>query len=149
MWGDRTHSLRQFLFGATAPPLLDTAVPKWVRRGNPLRHGTLLSWRGVTALRKHGGMELTGGEREVVTETSTYIIDVEAMTATRLAGGAGSLDGEDVPRFALRRDETTVPLLAVPAPVVGQPCDLLLDLRGDGIRTLRRTSWVCHVTQLR
>lgn len=94
-------------------------------------------------------MELTDGEWEVVTETSTYIVDVEGMTATRLAGGAGSLDGVRVPRYVLRRDGTPVPLLAVPAPVVGRPCDLLLDVRGDGIGTLRRTSLVCHVTQLR
>ncbi|TQJ49283.1 hypothetical protein [Phycicoccus sp. SLBN-51] len=94
-------------------------------------------------------MELTGGEWEVVTETSTYIVDVDAMTATRLAGGAGSLDGALVPRFELRRDGTAVPLWAVPAPVVGRQCDLLLDIRGDGIATLRRTSLVCHVTQLR
>lgn len=95
------------------------------------------------------GMGLAGGEWEIVTETSTYIVDVDAMTATRLAGGAGSLDGSEVPRHRLRRDEVPVPLLALPEPVVGQPCDLLLDIRGDGISTLRRTSWVCHVTRLR
>ena len=94
-------------------------------------------------------MELTRGEWEVVTETSTYVIDVDAMTATRLPGGAGSLDGSSVPRFGLRQDQQPIPLMRVPAPVIGQPCDLLLDVRGDGIATLRRTSWVCHVTQLR
>lgn len=94
-------------------------------------------------------MELTDGEWEIVTETSTYIVDLDTMTATRLAGGAGSLDGALVPRHRLRRDQVPIPLLAVPAPVVGEPCELLLDIRGDGVSTRRRTTLVCHVTQLR
>jgi hypothetical protein len=94
-------------------------------------------------------MELTAGEWEVVTETSTYIVDVEAMTATRLAVGAGSLDGARVPRYELRRDGKPMRLLVLPAPVVGEPWDLVLDVRGDGVPTVRRTTLVCHVTQLR
>lgn len=83
----------------------------------------------------------------VRTETSTYVLDLDAMTATRLPGtGAGALPGlPPVETADLRRDAEPIPLLARPEPVVGRPLELLLQVREDGIPTVRVTNVVCEV----
>lgn len=86
---------------------------------------------------------------EVVTETSTYIIDMDEQCLWRVEGGAGSLDNVPIPRATLRRDGQRIPLLTPPKAVVGWPCLLVLQLRPDGTTTLRYTTRVCHINRLR
>jgi hypothetical protein len=79
----------------------------------------------------------------VVTETSTYLLDLTAMTATRLPGrGAGAATATVA---ELRRDAEPVPLVAVSAVVIGDPMTLILRLREDGLDTVRVTTPVREV----
>lgn len=73
---------------------------------------------------------------EVTTETGTvYLIDNEAMTATRLIDHPGRL----------RRDGEAIRLLQTVSPVVGESMVMLLDLRRDGVTTVRTTSPVVKI----
>jgi hypothetical protein len=87
----------------------------------------------------------------VLTETSAYLIDLDAMTATRLPGdGAGADTSMPTPPLLadLRRDAEAIPLLNRPELVIGQPMTLLLNLVGDGITTtVRRTTNVREIIQ--
>jgi hypothetical protein len=84
----------------------------------------------------------------IETETSTYIYDVDSALLTRLPGGAGSLDGQPLGRYELRRDHDPIPVLFAAAPIVGQPWEIVLALRADDAPTFRRTTWICHITRL-
>ena len=80
----------------------------------------------------------------VVTESSTYVLDLEQRTATRLAGmGAG--DAPDVWIAALRRDAESIPVPEVVQLVIGLPMVLWLQLREDGIPTLRSATTVKEI----
>lgn len=83
----------------------------------------------------------------VLTETSKYIIDHQACTATRVDGyGAGLVaDLPEVYVAALRMDREPIPLLGMSKPVVGEPMSLLLDIRRDGVLTVRTTTVVREV----
>jgi hypothetical protein len=75
--------------------------------------------------------------REVTTITGTvYLIDPEAATVVRLVDHAG----------ALRRDGEAIRLLETPHPQVGEAMVLLLDLRRDGVVTVRMTTPVVNIT---
>lgn len=72
----------------------------------------------------------------VVTMTgSRYRIDLDNDTATRFP------DPDDPdPSKNLRQDETERPLLGMGALEIGHDLVMVLDVRGDGIPTVRRTT---------
>lgn len=112
----------------------------------------------VPAFRHADGMSETGlveaigaaGRWQVTTETSTYVIDLDAQTCIRVPdAGLGSLHGlPPAQNAALRRDHEPVCLASVTAAVVGTPLILLLDVRGDGVLTLRRSTCVRQIRPL-
>lgn len=68
---------------------------------------------------------------------SCYVFDLEANTVCRSSG----LDGN-----VLRRDDVAVPLLRMPfPPQVGEPMAFFIDVRGDGVETLRTTTVVTRI----
>lgn len=75
----------------------------------------------------------------VHTETgSIYDFDLDARTVTRCHVGDESVE--------LRRDGDPVPLLRMAGfPETGKPLVMILDIRGDGIETVRTTSPVVAV----
>lgn len=82
----------------------------------------------------------------VLTETSVYLIDTAARTATRLPRHReDDVERQREPRSELRCDGEAVPLLAISPITVGQPMTLVLGLREDGVPTLRTTTPVCQV----
>lgn len=86
----------------------------------------------------------------VFTETSAYLLDYDAMTATRLPGRGAGLDpqmGTEPLLADLRRDAEAIALLEKPTLVVGQPMTLLLRVREDGITTVRRTTNIRAIKQ--
>lgn len=110
-------------------------------------------WAAETARARPGDWDYAhpwDGVWRIVTETSTYLIDFGAMTATRLPGqGAGTVPGEPEKWVStLRQDSQVVPMLAAPDPIIGEQMDLFLDLRGDGVRTHRLTTIVRSVELL-
>ena len=86
----------------------------------------------------------TVGRWAVTTESSAYELDYDRMTVTRVPGAG--MPG--VPGAALRRDAEAVPLLDAAPVQVGQPMSLLVDVRGDGVRTLRRSTPVVRIAVL-
>ena len=69
-----------------------------------------------------------------------YLLDFSAMTATRY------LDrGDD---NALRHDDEERPLLSCTYPTIGEPLTLVLDLRGDGVPTVRSTNLVSAIERI-
>jgi hypothetical protein len=48
----------------------------------------------------------------------------------------------------LRRDGESIPLLEIGRIIVGVPMQMMLDLRGDGVKTLRTTSRVTDIQEL-
>ena len=74
--------------------------------------------------------------REVTTTSGTvYLIDNEAMTVVRLIDHEG----------ALRRDGEPIRMLEDPEPERGEVMVFLLDLRRDGVITVRLTTPVVQV----
>jgi hypothetical protein len=86
----------------------------------------------------------TGGTWQVTTETSTYLLDLDRQHITRMPdAGAGSVPGlGPVAVATLRRDYESIPLLDLISCELGSRMQLLLDIRGDGIATLRTTTIV-------
>lgn len=73
---------------------------------------------------------------KVITLNATYDIDMQSMKVTRLPqDGAGQL----------RRDAEELTLYSVPNPVIGERMALWIQVREDGIPTLRDTSPVTEV----
>jgi len=73
--------------------------------------------------------------RIVETSNSTYEIDEEAKTVTRLPMSR-----------AMRRDAEPISYTALSPIVVGRPMEMFLDLRQDGVPTFRQTSTVLRIT---
>jgi hypothetical protein len=92
---------------------------------------------------------VTSGKFQIATETSLYLVDLDAGAVTRVPdAGAGSVDGSPLPVSALRRDHESIPLIGIQEPALGEPLVLLLNVRGDGIPTFRRTTYVRSITRL-
>lgn len=91
------------------------------------------------------------GRWQVTTETSVYLLDLDMKQVTRVPdAGAGPPPGwSPAPIAALRRDHESVPLLKVITCTVGEPMRMLIDVRRDGVCTLRTTTVVRHLRQLR
>lgn len=74
---------------------------------------------------------------KVFTESgSTYEVDWGARTVRRLPDPRGE---------AMRRDEEPIPFVTMADPVVDAPLHMVLNLRGDGVVTIRTTSPVVEV----
>lgn len=100
-----------------------------------------------------------GGRWEVMTESSRYIIDLNERTITRVQGSGPEHHKEDrVPsrafsreadrhpaRSRLRKDEQQVPLLDMSPVFIGHPLKVLLDIVGNGIVTVRRSTPVVSI----
>lgn len=80
----------------------------------------------------------------VYTSASTYLIDMDARHVTRCAGQV-----PEWPAAVLRRDGDTIPLLQVLETVTSaRPMRLVLDVRGDGVVTVRETTPVTAFYQV-
>ena len=95
-------------------------------------------------------MSPTHGVWQVTTETSTYLLDLDGQRIIRVPDtGAGSQGGEGQIRVAaLRRDHESIPLLRLISCEIGAPMQMLLDVRGDGVATLRTTTIIRELRQL-
>ncbi|MEO8888488.1 MAG: hypothetical protein ABI429_04255, partial [Jatrophihabitantaceae bacterium] len=79
-----------------------------------------------------------------------YVLDLDDRRATRAPdAGAGPPPGLGAPPIAaLRRDHESVPLLALISCTVGEPMRMMIDVRRDGVGTLRTTIIVRHLREL-
>jgi hypothetical protein len=68
---------------------------------------------------------------------SIYELDLDNSTVQRLPSQGAA---------QLREDANAVPLLALRPPRVGEPMVMLIDVRSDGIETLRCTTPVINIT---
>jgi hypothetical protein len=74
----------------------------------------------------------------VNTENSTYLLDLEEMNVRRIPGDGPYSGG-------LRRDGELLALLELRPPQVGESMVMVLQIRDDGVRTIRRTSPVMSI----
>ena len=89
----------------------------------------------------------------MTTETSTYLLVLDAEGLGHLVRHPGEGEGtapeaaELPPPIAveLRRDGECVPVLYAEVPMVDRPWVLLINVRGDGIPTLRETNYVRRI----
>lgn len=90
------------------------------------------------------------GRWQVTTETSVYLLDLDANRVIRVPdAGAGPPAGLAPAAIAsLRRDHESVPLLALLSCAVGEPMRMMIDVRRDGVSTLRTTTVVRHLREL-
>jgi hypothetical protein len=88
------------------------------------------------------------GQWQVTTETSLYLVDLDAQSVTRVPdAGAGTPPGlSPVAIASLRRDHEPVTLIELIECQLDRPLRMLLDLRRDGVPTLRVST---HVRELR
>lgn len=131
-------------------PAPDGRVPGSPRKGWPhvslgqSGAGTMLIWPAelAEALDRPSHFSVKSNGRWLVhTSTSAYLVDLAGPVVARFPGTGGS---EDFDVAILRRDRLDIPLQAVVA-AVGRPMHLQLDLRGDGVVTLRRTTPVVRI----
>jgi hypothetical protein len=85
------------------------------------------------------------GSWRVVTQTSAHLIDLDALTVTRIEGAGEPTTDAEHTVSALRRDREITPLLELVRCQVGYPMQLLLRIRDDCV-TLRRTTSVMAIT---
>ncbi|MGH8827647.1 MAG: hypothetical protein ACRDVZ_08645, partial [Jiangellaceae bacterium] len=126
---------------ASTPLILTCDCPFCVRGRRVASHG-------------QGAPRLEGpGRWLVTTESSAYLLELDGSgsgTVVRHAGEgqAPAPEAEGLrPAVAvgLRRDGETIPVRWAEVPEVGRPWTLQVDVRGDGIPTIRRTTFVRQV----
>lgn len=89
------------------------------------------------------------GRWQVTTETATYVLDLDNKRCVRVPDAGLGLPGLPPAEVAvLRKDHASVPLISVECARVGQPLVVVIDVRGDGILTVRRTTIVRQVRRL-
>lgn len=93
---------------------------------------------------QHGRGELTG--LIVTTESGSYIIDLEKETAIRTP--RKDVDPREVYTADLRRDNEEVKIIALKTLQYGEPMVMILDIRQDGVETLRTTTKVQEITEI-
>ena len=89
----------------------------------------------------------------VATESSAYLLELDrsgsGTVVRHVAEGNGPApEAEELPpavALRLRRDGEPIPVLWAEEPEVGRPWTLQVDVRGDGIPTIRRTTFVGQV----
>lgn len=93
----------------------------------------------------------TVGRWQVTTETSVYLLDLNAKRVTRVPdAGAGPPPGlSPAPIASLRRDNESVPLLELITCAIDEPMRMLIDIRRDGVGTLRTTTVVRQLCELK
>lgn len=113
------------------------------------------SEKDVPTLFKHDG-----GRWLITTESSRYVMDLDTHTLTRTAGSTpehhkadplrlfGKSFDKHPSRSQLRKDEQSIPLLEMAPVVVGYPMEVLLDLVGNGVVTVRRSTNVVDISSL-
>jgi hypothetical protein len=96
--------------------------------------------------------ETVGGSGvwQVTTETSTYVIDLDAGHCVRVPdAGLGQVPGMPPAQVAaMRRDHEPISLVAVVKAEVGHPLLMVLDVRRDGVPTVRRSTVVRQIRRL-
>lgn len=88
------------------------------------------------------------GRWVVTTLTSRYFLDLDTHEAMRHPVGRGEEGGgggDAVSTAYLRRDGDVVPLRSVARCRLGESLVLLLDLRGDGVVTVRQSTVVTAI----
>lgn len=93
---------------------------------------------------EHGRGPLVG--LIVTTESGSYVIDLEKETAIR--SPRKDVTADDVYAADLRRDNEEVKVISVVTLKYDEPMVLRLDIREDGIETLRTTTKVQNVTEI-
>ena len=93
---------------------------------------------------QHGHGEIVG--LIVTTESGSYIIDLEKETAIRTP--RKDIDPTEVYTADLRRDNEEVKLLSLITLKYNEPMVMMLDIRKDGIETLRTTTKVQTITEI-
>lgn len=90
------------------------------------------------------------GRWQVTTETSVYLVDLDAELVTRVPdAGAGTSPGLVPAAIAsLRRDYEPVVLLELINCELDGPLRMLLDIRRDGVPTLRVSTHVRELLEL-
>ena len=90
------------------------------------------------------------GQWQVTTETSLYLVDLDAQLVTRVPdAGAGSPPGSSPVAIAsLRRDYEPVTLIELIECQLDRPLSMLLDVRRDGVPTLRVSTQVRELREL-
>lgn len=82
------------------------------------------------------------GRWRVTTEGSAYLVDLDDRTVLRAPGqGSVGVTGD------LRRDGDPVPLVELALCRRAEQAVMMLDVRGDGVVTLRVTSLVARITR--
>lgn len=108
---------------------------------------TPLPTKGTTATLPE---EATGTWR-IVTESSQYLLDLDARTIVREPGAGAIATNPDAPEFAdvfvrqLRRDGDVLPLVSFTGARVGERMPYHVDVLRNGTTTLRFTT---HVQQI-
>lgn len=123
------------------PPLPEDPL-EWIESTPLMRRLRAITpgWEGHVTEDRDELTDHDTGSWVVHTENSRYLIDLDSRTCTRLPGLTGNA-------WDLRRDGDELPLLRIDQCRFGEPGALLLDLRGDGISTLRLTSIVRRITR--
>ncbi|TQL60973.1 hypothetical protein FB474_2376 [Oryzihumus leptocrescens] len=91
----------------------------------------------------------TAGRWRVRTETAVYDIDLDAAWICRHPANEQRGGAHDARVAALRLDDTPIPLVTVHQCQLGAPMILVLDLRGDGILTVRLSTEVLTIERAR
>lgn len=84
------------------------------------------------------------GRYLVRTRTSTYVLDLDERTLTRHPDGATATDSEYI-AADMRKDGRAVPLRALLQCAVGVQLVTVIDVRGDGVDTVRMSTEVISI----
>ena len=87
------------------------------------------------------------GQWLITTQTSSYWLDLDLRMLLRLHREIAE-PGWEVMKAQLRKDGEAVPLLAVEHAVVGEEAIFVIDVRGDGVVTVRRTTPVVKMERV-
>lgn len=82
----------------------------------------------------------------VATESGSYVIDLKNETSIRTP--RKDVEAADVYAADLRRDNEEVKVISLVSLQVGEPMVLVLDIRQDGVETLRQTTNVQSITEV-
>ena len=80
----------------------------------------------------------------VKTQTAVYVLDVPMGVLRRYP--LENLVNHGWPVAELRKDTQAIPYKLVRPPVVGEPAEFILEIRNDGVPTLRTTTPVTEIS---